>query len=259
MATGPDPARIVVFAGPSLRPEDRALLPSAIHLPPAEQGSVVRAVKEHDPACIAIIDGAFGRVPAVRHKEILWALSSGIAVFGAASMGALRAAELAGHGMVGVGLIYRWYRRTPLLDDDEVAVATAPPELGAAALGDALVNMRLTLRRCERAGLLDRGTRTRLEALAQSISFIERSYETLLQAARRTAGPPVFEATLARLEAALPRLAVDRKRADAVELLRRLAANAWHPPATLPFVMTEAFAHDLADADLDIADVRPLR
>ena len=41
-----------------------------------------------------IIDGSFQSQPAVRHKEILWALSRGIPVIGAASMGALRAAEL---------------------------------------------------------------------------------------------------------------------------------------------------------------------
>ena len=56
---------------------------------------------------IAIIDGYFERMAAVWHKEILVALEKGIAVWGAASMGALRAAELAPFGMVGVGAIYQ--------------------------------------------------------------------------------------------------------------------------------------------------------
>ena len=43
---------------------------------------------------IGIIDGYFERVPSVWHKEILWAMAEGIHVFGSASMGALRAAEL---------------------------------------------------------------------------------------------------------------------------------------------------------------------
>ena len=72
-----------------------------IYLPPAEQGSVVRAVRAYQPRAIVLIDGSFGKVPAVRHKEILWALAKGIPVFGRASMGALRAAELAGFGMQG--------------------------------------------------------------------------------------------------------------------------------------------------------------
>ena len=54
------------------------------------------------PGAIGVIDGYFDGVPSVWHKEILWALSQGIRVFGGASMGALRAAELDGFGMTGV-------------------------------------------------------------------------------------------------------------------------------------------------------------
>jgi hypothetical protein len=45
----------------------------------------------------------FDSTPAVLHKEILWAMDRGVGVSGAASMGALRAAELHWYGMVGVG------------------------------------------------------------------------------------------------------------------------------------------------------------
>ena len=43
------------------------------------------------------------------HKEILFALSEGIDVYGAASMGALRAAELDAFGMRGIGDVYSAY------------------------------------------------------------------------------------------------------------------------------------------------------
>ena len=46
-----------------------------------------------------IVDGSFQWTPAVWHKEILWAMGRGVHVFGAASMGALRAAELDGFGL----------------------------------------------------------------------------------------------------------------------------------------------------------------
>ena len=147
---------IVVLLGPTLPVAEARTHLDAIYLPPAEQGSVFRAVVEHRPAVLAIIDGAFAQRPAVRHKEILWAMAGGVEVHGAASMGALRAAELAPYGMIGHGFVYRWYRRTPLADDEEVAVAMAPPELGSAALGEALINMRLTLRRAERRGVVGR-------------------------------------------------------------------------------------------------------
>ena len=137
---------VAVFLGPTLPRAEAAAILDATYLPPAEQGSVVRAVRTYRPEAIVLIDGSFGKVPAVRHKEILWALSKGIPVFGAASMGALRAAELAAVGMQGHGFVYRWYSLTPLADDDEVAVAMSPPELGAEALSEALINIRLTLR-----------------------------------------------------------------------------------------------------------------
>ena len=83
--------------------------PGVTCAPPAAQGDVYRAALSR-PVAIGLVDGYFERVPAVWHKEILWALSQGIHVFGSASMGALRAAELAPFGMVGVGAIFEAYR-----------------------------------------------------------------------------------------------------------------------------------------------------
>ena len=48
--------------------------------------------------------------PTVWHKEILWAMAQGIHVFGGASIGALRAAELDVFGMKGIGRIYEDFR-----------------------------------------------------------------------------------------------------------------------------------------------------
>src|SRR5215204_2105365 len=137
----------VVYLGPTLERRRAEAILHALYLPPAEQGSIYEAVRSFRPRTIALIDGAFGHVPAVRHKEILWALDQGVEIVGAASMGALRAAELKGFGMAGHGFVYRWYSATPFADDDEVAVAMAPAELGARAMSEALINMRLTLRR----------------------------------------------------------------------------------------------------------------
>ena len=101
----------IVFAGPTL-PADAvaALLPEATVLPPARQGDIFRAVRAHRPIALGLIDGVFLHEPAVWHREILWALHQGIHVFGAASMGALRAAELAPFGMRGVGRVFGAYR-----------------------------------------------------------------------------------------------------------------------------------------------------
>jgi hypothetical protein len=214
----------VVFLGPTLKNESARKLLAASYLPPAEQGSIYRAVQQFQPHTIALIDGVFAKAPAVRHKEILWALNEGIAIYGAASMGALRAAELSEYGMIGYGLVYRWYRATPFADDDEVAVAMAPNEFGAQPLSEALINMRLTLRHAERSGLVERADRVSLENLARSIHFLNRTYLSLFRRVR-TNFSEEHGRRLSELEKWVVANAIDQKRADAVGLLQHLAQN----------------------------------
>ena len=71
-----------VFSGPTLSHHEIAAELDAICLPPASQGDIYRASLD-GPWAIGLIDGYFERVPAVWHKEILWAMSRGIHVFGA--------------------------------------------------------------------------------------------------------------------------------------------------------------------------------
>src|SRR5947209_16461006 len=120
---------VYVFTGPTLSAEEARTVLDAVYLPPVSQGDVYR-VSFRRPTAIGIIDGYFERIPAVWHKEILWAMSHGIHVFGSASMGALRAAELEAFGMEGVGAIFEAYRDGRLEDDDEVAVVHGPADVG---------------------------------------------------------------------------------------------------------------------------------
>lgn len=252
---------LVVFAGPTLAVRDLVGVCEAVCLPPAEQGAILDAAKRLAPRAIVLIDGAFGNVPAVRHKEILWALTKGIAVFGAASMGALRAAELDRYGMIGFGLIYRWYCMTPLLDDAAVAVAMGPPELGAPALSEALINVRLTLRRAERAAVISRSLRVALESVAASLYFAERTYPRVFEEAalRALAAPD----TLEKVQAWVAANAVDQKRTDALALLSRIGAGlitfprARTPnPLPKPLPLTEAWAIDLEASGLNFSSIQ---
>ncbi|HCU97270.1 MAG TPA: hypothetical protein DHU96_33000, partial [Actinobacteria bacterium] len=96
------PGTPVVFAGPSLgEAHARAALPGAVILPPARCGDVLSVLRLR-PAAIVLIDGLYDTTPAPWHKELLWALEARVPVVGAASMGALRAAELDRFGMIGV-------------------------------------------------------------------------------------------------------------------------------------------------------------
>lgn len=212
---------VAIFLGPSLPlAEAQALLP-ATYLPPVAEGDVYRAALTR-PQAIGIVDGYFEVIPAVWHKEILFAMNRGIHVFGASSMGALRAAELAAFGMEGVGAIFEAYRDGRLEDDDEVAVLHGPAELGYPTLAEAMVNIRHSLTAACDAGVIGAPTRNRLVAAAKALFYRERSYERILGLGRE-AGVPGDE--LMCLEDWLRRNAIDQKREDARQLLRVIRAR----------------------------------
>ncbi|MDC0713182.1 TfuA-like protein [Stigmatella sp. ncwal1] len=208
--------KLVVFTGPTLSAEEARKELDALYLPPVAQGEVYRAALER-PWAIGIIDGYFERVPSVWHKEILWAMSQGIHVFGSASMGALRAAELAAFGMEGVGAIYEDFQRGTLQDDDEVAVTQGTEEEGHRALSEAMVDIRATLRRAEEEAVISSPVGTRLERIAKSLFFAERVYPRILAAATREGLP---EEELAAFREWVFHGRVNLKRADALAMLR---------------------------------------
>jgi hypothetical protein len=233
----------VIFAGPSLAVA--ATLPDGVlRLPPARLGDVARAaLAVPPPAIIGLVDGLFEGEPPPRHKEILWALSQGIRVLGASSIGALRAAELARYGMEPVGVvaaafIAEGFAGLPFGDDDEVAVLHGPAELGYPATSEAMVNIRATIAVALSAGVISRGTTTALVVLAKRRFFKERSFETLLSDARAGRLP---EAELTAFAGWLPRGRVDQKAADAHALVERIATLLQNPePAPPPNFVFEA-------------------
>jgi hypothetical protein len=223
----------VVFLGPSLPLAEARRVLATDYRPPVRRGDVLSAMAVR-PTVIAIVDGYFHGVPAVWHKEILWALSHGVRVLGGASMGALRAAELEPFGMEGVGRIFEAFRDGSLTDDDEVAVRHGPGEIGYPALSEAMVDIRATLAAAEAHGVVATGTRHHLEAAAKATLYPERSFERLLAEARRSDLPT---AEIEELAAFLAGSRVDQKRRDALELLgvvrERLEAGplpsrSWH-------------------------------
>ena len=220
-----------IFLGPSLSLEDARVILPAIYLPPVRRGDVLAAVRRHDPEAIAIVDGYFEQVPAVWHKELLWTLDRGIALYGAASMGALRAAELAQFGMVGIGRIHEAYATgrfppfdDPFGDDAEVAVVHGPAEAGYPAT-EALVDIRATLAAASEAGTIDAAEMRELMTAARSVFYKHRTWRTVLDAAS------LPEDRLAALRDWLPRNRVRQKRLDALALLRHLADRQDAPPA----------------------------
>jgi hypothetical protein len=208
-----------VFVGPTLAADRvRELVPGARLHAPIRHGQVL-GLGLGDGDVVAVIDGLFFQSAAVRHKELLHLLGKGVRVYGASSMGALRAAELGPFGMVGVGIVHALYARGWLDGDDEVAVVHGPAEEGYRPVSDALVTIRVGLRRARRAGAIGREQERALVQLAARLPFPERTFRRLLRQADQAAVPPP---AIARLRAFLADHPQDVKREDAVRLLTGL-------------------------------------
>jgi hypothetical protein len=211
-----------LFAGPSLAgtpyvpcPASEAEGGAGLHLfGPATQGDIARAVLAGASA-IGLVDGRFEDMAAVWHKEILFALSRGVSVLGAASMGALRAAECADFGMIGIGRIFERYRSGELDDDAAVAQVHAPQELGYQPLSEALVNVEATVAELDRLELVDPLETKRLLASARAIFFKQRTMTGVALGAG-------LGGRTDEILALLNRHKVDQKRIDATLLVDRL-------------------------------------
>ena len=213
--------RVTVFAGPSLGAEEcEALLPGAVVRAPAEQGDLLYAQMEDRPAVIVLIDGTFHQNLSVWHNEICHVLSAGVHVFGASSMGALRAVETEAFGTVGVGTVFEWYRHGVIEDDDEVALLHGPPESGFRPMSLPMVNIRASLAAAVSGGRMDAANAAEVALAAKSLFYADRNLIQIL-ATGREAG--LDGAALTAAEAALTIGYVDIKAVDARAVLQRVA------------------------------------
>ncbi len=208
----------VVFLGPSLDRESAVRLhPDAVFLPPAAMGDVLGAVRQYRPHAIGLVDGTFLSNMSVFHKELLYAMDQGSWVLGSSSMGALRAAECAEFGMVGVGDIYEAFASGELTDDDEVALTHADGQHGWKGVSDALVSIRAALAQAVEAGVVDSGEAELLLQSQKSRWFPERRLSSLPVDAQAMGIEPARVAALrALLRTGTLR---DPKRDDAIALL----------------------------------------
>ncbi len=225
----------VLFAGPSLwgASFDRTGLDVRA---PARQGDIHRAVAD-GASIIGLVDGVFGFVPSVWHKEILFALKSGVRVLGAASLGALRAAECAPFGMEVVGGIARSYHDGSRVEDADVCLVHAPAELDFMPLTEPLVDVEATVAAMLAAGLATGEEAAALLAAARAIYFADRTVEAITARARLPALAPRYREAR-----------VGAKTADALLLVAQLhaASDSRQPAPQWPLVSSEPWRHYLA-------------
>ncbi len=223
--------QIVVFAGPSLPLERRPHDPGFTWCPPAVAGDAW-GLSGRSPRAVVLIDGLFDDSPAIRHNELLVLIAQGIPLIGAASMGALRAAELHSLGMIGVGRIFAAFAGGRLEGDDEVALLHGPADWDWVPLTTPLVNVRATLWEAVRQRVIGGADARAILRLAQATFYKRRTWPALLEALQA-------QGTLAaerceRFGNWLARGAVDLKQADALAALDHARIVGTQPPRPMP-------------------------
>jgi hypothetical protein len=221
---------IVVFLGPSMPVDEARRMLPARYFGPAGCGDVLRA-RRLRPRAIAIVDGLFARTAAIWHKEILLALEDGISVFGAASMGALRAAELVPFGMVGIGRIFEAYRDEVYTDDDEVALLHGPAESSYREMSEAMVNIRATVAHAVSSGIISPASAECVVRCAKDTFYQVRSFGAAIEGAWGS-DPHAEEPSRFRHFIANGGY-VNQKRLDALELLAHLGQRGITPPSVV--------------------------
>ncbi len=109
----------MAFVGPSVPVRRLRGIRGVEFRPCARRGDVEAAVYEGFRTII-LVDGMMVYSYPPSPKEIAAALDGGVQVYGAASLGALRAVELRGHGMVGYGWVYKQILNGAVDRDDEL-------------------------------------------------------------------------------------------------------------------------------------------
>jgi hypothetical protein len=205
--------RTVVYVGPSIDVAEAAtILPWAEFRPPVRAGDLYVAWNQ-GASVLLVIDGQFLQEDALPPREVVDVAQDGALLYGASSMGALRAAECWPVGVRGVGVVYRLFRTGRLISDEEVAVATDATR-GFRATSVALVNVRYAVRKAARAGLLDRPAADAIVASARRLFYTDRTWATVLAGADRAGDARLAEFCAGK----------DLKREDALRLLRTVRA-----------------------------------
>ncbi|UUX91411.1 TfuA-related McrA-glycine thioamidation protein [Methanoplanus endosymbiosus] len=211
----------VVFLGPSLPLSEAEQIlpgPSAEYRPPVKRGDL-EAVMAEKPKIVCIIDGLFFQDCSVGHREVLKLLNSGIKVYGASSMGALRACELEDFGMTGIGRVFEMYRDGVVESDDEVALACDP--FTGESISDALIDIRINLERAVDEGVITPDESTIILKTASDIYYPERTYRKIIKAASESIG----EASAGNFMEFIGKVPYSQKREDAKALLSLIAGK----------------------------------
>ncbi|MGW1864547.1 TfuA-like protein [Streptomyces mauvecolor] len=211
-----------VFVGPSLAKSDLPATLTEVHWhPPIQHGDLFRLAPGPGDR-ILIIDGVYQHRAPIRHKEIIGAIRAGADMSGAASMGALRAAELGEFGMRGLGTVHEWYASGRLESDADVAVAHSFEDSRFHPVSVALVSLIHSTDWLCAQGELTLTQADSVLRLADELHFAERTEQALRRVAAERGIADEMDRVLRAVAADDPG---DVKARDAEAAVRALLAD----------------------------------
>jgi ribosomal protein S12 methylthiotransferase accessory factor len=201
---------MIVFVGPSIPLEiAKQALRNADYRPPIKRGDLETV---ESGKIVGIIDGVFSQTLAISPGEIRDAIGRGVVVYGAASMGALRAAEIP--KMHGIGRIFEMYRSGAIDRDDEVALLFDPYTFKPLTVP--LINLRYGVERLVRSATLSKDVGDALIQACSELHYRDRTYTAIFDNSSLSRNRD-------REEIAQLLRRFDLKREDAFSLIEELA------------------------------------
>ena len=188
-----------------------------------------------------VIDGGFQSEPAVRHKEILWALAA-----------AFRSSAPPAWAPCVPPSFFRTCRVRPHLSmvppfrfapDDAVAVLHGPGDVNFAPLTHALIDLRMTLRAAERRGVVSRRQGKAGAAPHRLSTFASVRLEHVRPGLSDERGRKL------RFSAAILPPFIHQKKRDAQRALELLRDEVFTAPPLAGFQLTAAFTRDLDEPE----------
>jgi hypothetical protein len=211
---------IKIYSGLSIKePAVHARLAGAVLAPPIRRGDLYRDVGA-EFRVVGIVDGEFLQNLAVSPGEIMDAMRCGLKVYGASSLGALRAVELESYGMIGCGEIFKLIKSTRYFKDDYLGQLFYETDARHATLP--YMDLAIGLRMLYAKRKLSKKIAQYLLAAYEQLHFSERSFAGLQAKVRRMHGTATQPYLLAIDHL---KRTVRAKEADALQMLRQIKTD----------------------------------
>lgn len=213
----------IIYLGPSLGHEKARKILDADYRPPAKKGDFLRLIGlQNDVNIVGLVDGLFLQdYPPTPIEVYQIAIKKNTLLFGAASLGALRAVELEKFGMIGIGKIFELYKKGKIHADDEVAVTFAQDK--QTLQSEAMIDIRFNLFVAQRKGILDEVTKRAIAKVAKSIYFPYRNYDDIIEQTKKLY--PELKSHLESFRFYIQHNRQSLKERDAIKLIRYIKEN----------------------------------